>query len=55
MITGEILKSSHLHKKTSKLKSWNSKNKLNDTRWDVKLKPGGKKTITYTYKIYVRR
>ncbi len=55
LITGELISSNTKNKSTSQLKTWNSINKQNDTRWDDKIKSNGKKTITYKYKIYVRR
>lgn len=55
LITGSIIKSDVTYKSTSKLKSWNSKNKENDTRWTMKIKANERKTITYQYKIYVSR
>lgn len=55
LITGELIKSSDKYNNVSKLKSWNSKNKQNETIWSVNLKANEKKTISYTYKIYVSR
>lgn len=55
LVTGEIISSNVECEKISKLKSWDSKNKQNDTRWDIELKANEKKTIKYKYKIYVAR
>jgi len=54
-ITGELLRSDADWKSTSQLKSNDSKNKDNNTTWDIQLKPKETKKITYSYQIYVAR
>jgi len=55
LITGELIKCDETWKTTSQLKADDGKNKDNKTKWDIKVKSGESKKITYTYKIFVAR
>lgn len=54
-ITGKPIKCSTKWKTEKKFSVYNNINLSHDLDWEVKLKKGEKKTITYQYKIYVRR
>ncbi|WP_299459979.1 hypothetical protein [uncultured Microscilla sp.] len=54
-ITGEPIKCNTKWKTNKKFSVYNNINMSHDLDWEVKLKKGEKKTITYQYKIYVRR
>ncbi|OJJ15333.1 hypothetical protein BKI52_38610 [marine bacterium AO1-C] len=54
-ITGEPIKSSAKWTTDKKFSVYNNINLSHDLAWEVDLKKGESKTITYQYKIYVRR
>lgn len=54
-ITGEPISCNVKWKTDKKFSVYNNINLNHDLKWEVKLKKGEAKTITYQYKIYVRR
>lgn len=54
-ITGEPIKCNTKWTTNKKFSVYNNINLSHDLAWEVKLKKGESKTITYQYKIYVRR
>ncbi len=54
-ITGEPIKSNAKWETDKKFSVYNNINLSHDLAWEVDLKKGQSKTITYQYKIYVRR
>ena len=51
---GHLKDSDHPWDTAVRLRRHNNKNKLNEVIWHVKLEPGKKKKITYTYRIWVK-
>lgn len=54
-ITGEPISCSEKWKTNKKFSVYNNINLSHDLEWEIKIKKGETKTVTYQYKIYVRR
>lgn len=55
MIDGELANTSDKWDSNAMLNYGDARNKKNDVTWEVEVKSGETKTITYTYKIFIQR